>query len=57
MTSKKLLLALSALFAASAFAQASLGTVTHVEGVVTATQGSPASASPPVRPSRTGCGS
>ena len=39
MTSKKLLLALSALFAASAFAQASLGTVTHVEGVVTATQG------------------
>jgi hypothetical protein len=39
MTSKKLLLALSALFAASAFAQASLGTVTNVEGVVTATQG------------------
>ena len=39
MTSKKLLLALSALVAASAFAQASLGTVTNVEGVVTATQG------------------
>jgi hypothetical protein len=39
MTSKKLLLALSTLFAASAFAQAPLGTVTNVEGVVTATQG------------------
>ena len=39
MTLKKLLLALSAVFALSAFAQASLGTVTNVEGVVTATQG------------------
>lgn len=39
MTSKNLLLALSALAAASAFAQAPLGTVTNVEGVVTATQG------------------
>jgi hypothetical protein len=39
MTTKKLLLALSALAAASAFAQAPLGTVTNVEGVVTATQG------------------
>jgi hypothetical protein len=39
MTLKNLLLALSAVAAASAFAQASLGTVTNVEGVVTATQG------------------
>lgn len=39
MTTKNLLLALSTLFAASAFAQAPLGTVTNVEGVVTATQG------------------
>lgn len=39
MTSKNLLLALSTLLAASAFAQAPLGTVTNVEGVVTATQG------------------
>lgn len=39
MTFKNLLLALSALAVASAFAQASLGTVTNVEGVVTATQG------------------
>jgi hypothetical protein len=41
MKSKNLLLALSALVAASAFAQAPapLGTVTNVEGVVTATQG------------------
>lgn len=41
MSRKKLLLALSALAAASAFAQAPavLGTVTNVEGVVTATQG------------------
>ena len=39
MMSKKLLLALSFLASASAFAQAPLGTVTSVEGVVTATQG------------------
>lgn len=39
MTMKKLLLALSALIAASAFAQAPLGTVSNVQGVVTATQG------------------
>jgi hypothetical protein len=39
MTTKNLLLALSAFAAASAFAQAPLGTVTNVEGVVTATQG------------------
>jgi hypothetical protein len=41
MTIKNLLLALSALFAVSAFAQAQapLGSVTNVEGVVTATQG------------------
>jgi hypothetical protein len=39
MTPKNLLIAMSALFAASAFAQAPLGTVTSVEGVVTATQG------------------
>lgn len=39
MSGKKLLLALSALAAASAFAQSPLGTVTNVEGVVTATQG------------------
>ena len=41
MKSKNLLLALSAFVAASAFAQAPapLGTVTNVEGVVTATQG------------------
>jgi hypothetical protein len=41
MTPKHLLLAMSALFAASAFAQvqAPLGVVTNVEGVVTATQG------------------
>jgi hypothetical protein len=38
MTPKKLL-ALSTLAVASAFAQAPLGTVTNVEGVVTATQG------------------
>lgn len=39
MTTKKILLALSMLAAVSAFAQAPLGTVTNVEGVVTATQG------------------
>jgi hypothetical protein len=39
MISKKLLLALSAMACASAFAQAPLGTVTNVQGVVTATQG------------------
>jgi hypothetical protein len=39
MTTKKLLLALSALIGASAFAQAPLGTVSNVQGVVTATQG------------------
>ena len=39
MTHKNLLLALSAVAAASASAQAPLGTVTNVEGVVTATQG------------------
>src|SRR5205085_8473379 len=39
MTTKNLLLALSVLAAGSAFAQAPLGTVTNVEGVVTATQG------------------
>lgn len=39
MTIKKLLLAASVLAGASAFAQATLGTVTNVEGVVTATQG------------------
>lgn len=39
MKTKKLLLALSFLAGASAFAQAPLGTVTSVEGVVTATQG------------------
>jgi hypothetical protein len=40
MTLKKLLLALSAMVAVSAYAQAPLGTVSNVEGVVTATQGS-----------------
>jgi hypothetical protein len=39
MTLNKLLLAVIALVGASAFAQAPLGTVTNVEGVVTATQG------------------
>lgn len=39
MTLKKLLLALSAFVGAAAFAQAPLGTVTNVQGVVTATQG------------------
>lgn len=40
MNAKKLLLAVSALVAASAFAQTGpLGSVTNVEGVVTATQG------------------
>jgi hypothetical protein len=39
MTLKKLLFALSALVAATAYAQTPLGTVTTVEGVVTATQG------------------
>jgi hypothetical protein len=39
MTTKKLLLALSMVAALPAFAQAPLGTVTNVEGVVTATQG------------------
>lgn len=39
MTPKNLLLALSVLASTSAFAQAPLGTVTSVEGVVTATQG------------------
>jgi hypothetical protein len=39
MTIKKILLALSLLAGVSAFAQAPLGTVTNVEGVVTATQG------------------
>lgn len=39
MTLKKTLLAAFALFGAAAFAQAPLGTVTSVEGVVTATQG------------------
>lgn len=39
MTIKKLLLALSAALAGAAFAQAPLGTVTNVQGVVTATQG------------------
>lgn len=39
MTLKKMLLAASALIGATAFAQAPLGTVTTVEGVVTATQG------------------
>jgi hypothetical protein len=39
MASKKLLLALSSLACASVFAQAPLGTVTNVQGVVTATQG------------------
>jgi hypothetical protein len=39
MTTKKLLLALLAFTGASAFAQAPLGSVVNVEGVVTATQG------------------
>ena len=39
MTIKKILLALSMLAGVSVFAQAPLGTVTNVEGVVTATQG------------------
>lgn len=39
MSSKKLLLALSCLACASVFAQAPLGNVTNVQGVVTATQG------------------
>jgi hypothetical protein len=39
MTTKNLLLALATFAAASAFAQAPLGTVTNVQGVVTATQG------------------
>jgi hypothetical protein len=40
MTLKKLLLAISAVAAVSAYAQAPLGTVSNVQGVVTATQGS-----------------
>jgi hypothetical protein len=40
MTLKKLLLALSAMVAVSAHAQAPIGTVSTVDGVVTATQGS-----------------
>ena len=40
MTLKKLLLALSAMLAVSAYAQAPIGTVSTVDGVVTATQGS-----------------
>lgn len=39
MTVKKLLLATTALIGVAAFAQAPLGTVTNVQGVVTATQG------------------
>lgn len=39
MTLKKLLLAMSALVGASVFAQAPLGSVSNVQGVVTATQG------------------
>lgn len=39
MTLKKLLFALTAFVGAAAFAQAPLGTVTNVQGVVTATQG------------------
>ena len=39
MSFRKLLLATAVFAAASAFAQAPLGTVTNVEGVVTATQG------------------
>jgi hypothetical protein len=39
MNFKKLLLAVTALIGAAAFAQAPLGTVTSVQGVVTATQG------------------
>lgn len=39
MNMNKLLLAMTALAASSAFAQAPLGTVTNVQGVVTATQG------------------
>jgi hypothetical protein len=39
MTIRKLLLALTAFVGVSAFAQAPLGTVTNVQGVVTATQG------------------
>jgi hypothetical protein len=40
MTMKKLMFALIALSGVAAFAQAPLGTVSNVEGVVTATQGS-----------------
>src|SRR5512141_392107 len=39
MVMKKLLLALSSLAAAAAMAQTALGTVSNVQGVVTATQG------------------
>ena len=39
MTAKNVLLALSSCVAAAALAQAPLGTVTNVQGVVTATQG------------------
>src|SRR3954469_24859348 len=54
MTTKNLLLALSAFAAVSAFAQAPLGTVTNVEGVVTATQGATGVAVTPGTPIQTG---
>jgi len=54
MTIKNLLLALSAFAAVSAFAQAPLGTVTNVEGVVTATQGATGVAVTPGTPIQNG---
>src|SRR3954469_4354258 len=51
---KNLLLALSAFAAVSAFAQAPLGTVTNVEGVVTATQGATGVAVTPGTPIQNG---
>jgi len=54
MTIKNLLLALSAFAAVSAFAQAPLGTVTNVEGVVTATQGATGVAVTPGPPIQNG---
>jgi hypothetical protein len=50
MALKKLLIALSSFIAASAMAQASLGTVSNVQGVVTATQGATGTAVAPGSP-------
>lgn len=54
MTPKHLLLALATLACAPAFAQAPLGTVTQVEGVVTATQGATGVAVTPGTPIQNG---